>query len=74
MLKVNKQLNAIAITKDGPKNVSPLEQKLWMKGYRCYIEKIEDGMRWRSYFRGKECIRVGDIAKDSEDVPQMVVI
>lgn len=71
MLIVNKPLSNVRIgPKMGPKNVSPCEQRLWEMGYRCFGEKIINVKvsnkksvmrRVRSYFRGKQCIKVSDI-------------
>lgn len=77
MLKVNRQLPTFRITKNGPKGVSPVEQKLYRMGYRMFGEKLVDVkisnkksqvMRLRSYFRGKQCIKVGDIVSNIPNV------
>ena len=74
MLKVNKQLPSFRVgPKMGPKGISPVEQKIWRMGYRCCGEKImmvkvsnkmTQKVRERMYFRGKKCIRVGDILEN----------
>ena len=56
--------------KQGPTNVSPVEQRLYRMGYRMFQEKIDDKMRYRSYFRNGRCIRVGDIVHNSRNVPK----
>ena len=82
MLKINRELPSFRIgPKMGPKGVSPMEQRLWMLGFRCFGEKVIDvkisnkkskTVRIRSYFRGKQCIKVRDILKHSVNVPQNV--
>ena len=73
MLIVNEKLGGdIRIGKNGPKNVSPLEQRLYRMGYRNLIENKEwkDGKnyRMRYYYRGSKCIKVGNIAHNIQNV------
>ena len=56
--------------KQGPTNVSPIEQRLYKMGYRMFQEKTDDKMRYRSYYRNGKCIRVGDILNHSKNVPK----
>ena len=89
MLKVNKQMpNFKGImssfkvrvgSKQGPTNVSPVEQRIYRMGYRLFGVKIVNVkvsnkksklMRYRTYMRGNKCIRIGDRIND---IPNVVV-
>lgn len=82
MLKVNKELPTTMKfrvgPKMGPKGASPLEQKLYRMGYRCFYEKIEDvkvssrrmqKVRVRRWYRGKQCITLKDILNNIRKEP-----
>ena len=76
MLRVNKQLKAIKKNRVMPRSLDLMEQKLWKMGYSLFGEKIVNvkvsnrmrkNVRVRSYYRGKECIRLHDIISYSKD-------
>ena len=62
-------------SKQGPTNVSPVEQRIYTMGYRLCKQEIVNvkislkkskTMRYRTYIRGDKCIRVGDMIENSK--------
>lgn len=76
MLLLNKKIPNFRMgPKMGPKNISPIEQRLDRMGYRLFSENIVfksgENYRMRSYFRGDKCISVGDRMGNIRNSPNM---
>ena len=76
MLKIKRPFKLRIGLKTGPKNVTPVEQKLWFSGYRLFSQKLvsyksigweniylgkRKKFRVREYIRGSKHITVSDI-------------
>lgn len=86
MLKVKTPFKVIVGPKRGPVNVSPLEQKLFSKGYRMggqkYVARYISGwsnelagknraFRVRQWWKGTKCIKVVDRVNN---IPNGVIV
>lgn len=62
--------NSFKIIDNFPRNLNKMELKLYKMGYRLFKEKIDNGIRIRSYYRGNKWIRLKDIINDSIKLPE----